>query len=145
MLPITSRDRRKKALKDLNKHVSPLAEDEEMFTEAAPLLFGVSFEKNMKVHLESLKCLRKSMAPRTGTDQRAVPTTRLTGAAISWKMQAEVQPLRDHKRQKSLPEEGISVPAEEITKRDRDISNSSQYIKLDRCESVCVCVRPSRM
>ncbi len=63
------RDRRNKALKDLNKDLLPLAEDEEMFAEAAPLLFGESFEKKMKDHLESLKCLRKSMAPSTGADQ----------------------------------------------------------------------------
>ena len=47
----------------------PLADDEEAFKGAAPLLFGESFERRMKDHLESLKCLRRSMAPKPGTDQ----------------------------------------------------------------------------
>lgn len=60
-----AKERRKKVTKDLNKDLITLAEDPEMFEEAAPLLFGASFEK-MKDHLESLKCLRQSMAPRSG-------------------------------------------------------------------------------
>ena len=43
-----------------------MAEDPEMFKEAALLLFGTSFEKKMKDHLESLKCLRQYMAPKSG-------------------------------------------------------------------------------
>ena len=61
-----AKERRKKVTKDLNKDLITLAEDPEMFEEAAPLLFGASFEKKMKDHLESLKCLRQSMAPRSG-------------------------------------------------------------------------------
>ena len=37
-----------------------------MIEEAAPLLFGASFEEEMKEHLESLKCLGQSMAPQNG-------------------------------------------------------------------------------
>jgi len=62
-------ERRKWVLKDLNKDLLPLAEDEEAFRGAAPLLFGAAFEKKMKDHLESLKCLRRSMAPKPGTNQ----------------------------------------------------------------------------
>ena len=38
----------KKVTKDFNKDLITLAEDPEMFEEAAPLLFGASFEKMMK-------------------------------------------------------------------------------------------------
>ena len=62
----TAKERRKKVTKDLNRDFMSLAEDPEMFEEAAPLLFGPSFEKIMKDHLESLKCLRQSMAPKSG-------------------------------------------------------------------------------
>lgn len=54
-------DRRKRILRDLNKDLLPLAEDEEAFKGAAPLLFGD--------HLESLKCLQRSIAPRSGQEQ----------------------------------------------------------------------------
>ena len=62
-----TKERRKKVVKDLNKDLLPLAEDSEVFEEAAPLLFGSSFERKMKEHLESLKCLRKSLAPKAGS------------------------------------------------------------------------------
>ena len=39
-----AKERRKKITKDLNKDLVSLAEDPEMFEEAAPLLFGASFE-----------------------------------------------------------------------------------------------------
>ena len=61
-----AKERRKTVTKDLNKDLMSLAEDPEMFEEAAPLLFGASFETKMKEHLESFKCLRQSMAPRSG-------------------------------------------------------------------------------
>ena len=59
-----------------------IAEDKEVFHGVAPLLFGNSFERKMKEHLESLKCLRQS--PKSGTDQffrGAAPTTLHMGAA----------------------------------------------------------------
>ena len=61
-----AKERWKKITKNLNKDLVSLAEDPEMFEEAAPLLFGASFETKMKDHLESLKCLRQSVAPRSG-------------------------------------------------------------------------------
>ena len=54
-------------VKDLNKDLLPLAEDSEVFKEAAPLLFGSSFKRKMKEHLESLKYLRNSLAPKAGS------------------------------------------------------------------------------
>ena len=60
------KERWKKITKNLNKDLVSLAEDPEMFEEAAPLLFGASFETKMKDYLESLKCLRQSVAPRSG-------------------------------------------------------------------------------
>ena len=61
-----AKDKRKKVTKDFNRGLMSLAEDPEMFEEAPLLLFGASFEKKMKDHLESLKCLRQSMAPKSG-------------------------------------------------------------------------------
>ena len=46
-----SKVRRKKTLKDLNKHLLTLAKDDELFSEAAPLLFGDGFEKVIKEHV----------------------------------------------------------------------------------------------
>ena len=64
----TAKERRKKVTKGLNKDLMSLAEDPEMkFEEAAPLLFGASFVKKMKDHLESLRCLRQSMNPKCGS------------------------------------------------------------------------------
>ena len=61
-----AKERQEKVTKDLNKDLMLLAEDPQMFEEAAPLLFGASFEKKMKDHLKSLKCLWQSMALRSG-------------------------------------------------------------------------------
>ena len=52
-----SREIRRKVILSLNKRVHSLAEDEEIFEGAAPLLLGSIFETKMKAHLESLKCL----------------------------------------------------------------------------------------
>ena len=62
----TTKERRKRVTKDLNTDLLPLAEDTDVFTDAALLLFGSSFETKMKEHLESLKCFRKSLGPRGG-------------------------------------------------------------------------------
>ena len=52
-----SQERQKKVISCLNKRVHPLAEDEDIFADAAPLLLGKAFETKIKDHLESLKCL----------------------------------------------------------------------------------------
>ncbi len=48
--------------KDLNKDASSLAEDDDLFKEAAPMLFGEGFEQKLKNHVEAVRCLRKSSA-----------------------------------------------------------------------------------
>ena len=37
-----------------------LAEEDEQFKEAVPLLFGEGFEKKMKEHVDAVRCLRKT-------------------------------------------------------------------------------------
>ena len=58
-----SRECRKRVITHLNKKVHPLADEEEIFVDAAPLLLGKVFELKMKSHLESLKCLSASARP----------------------------------------------------------------------------------
>ena len=73
-----AKDRRKKVLKELNKNLQPLAEEEGTFAEAAPLLFGNGFEKQMKDHVEALKCLRNPQDSRKTLSsffEKAAPTT----------------------------------------------------------------------
>lgn len=55
-----SKERRKNILKDMNRDVTSLAEEDEQFKEAAPLLFGEGFEKKMKEHVDAVRCLRKT-------------------------------------------------------------------------------------
>ena len=55
-----AKERRKNALKDLNKDLLTLVEDEERFANVAPMLFGDGFEKTMKEHVEAMRCIRKS-------------------------------------------------------------------------------------
>ena len=55
-----SKMRRKKVLKDLNPDLLSLAEQDETFSTAAPLLFGQDFSKKAKEHTEEVKSLRKS-------------------------------------------------------------------------------------
>ena len=59
-----SRERQKKAVKCFSSKVHLLAEDEDIFVSAAPLLLGKLFETKMKEYLESLKCL--SSQSKTG-------------------------------------------------------------------------------
>ena len=49
-----SKERRKLVVKDLNKDAGSLAEEDDLFTEASPMLFGEGFEQMLK------RCLRKS-------------------------------------------------------------------------------------
>jgi hypothetical protein len=55
-----SKERRKKIAKELNKHIVPLVELDNIFDEAAPNLFGDGFENKVKGGVETLKCLRRS-------------------------------------------------------------------------------------
>ena len=60
-----SKEGRNIVVKDLNKDAASLAEEDEMFKEAAPQLFGEGFETKLKQHLDAVRCLRK--APKTWT------------------------------------------------------------------------------
>ena len=55
-----AKERCKNALKDLNKDLLTLVEDEDRFANVAPMLFGDGFEKTMKEHMEAMRCIRKS-------------------------------------------------------------------------------------
>ena len=55
-----SKERRKLVVKDLNKDAASLAEEDEMFKDAAPQLFGDGFETKLKQHVDAVRCLRKA-------------------------------------------------------------------------------------
>ena len=57
-----SRLRREKIVGATNKSLLPLAQDEEAYTSAPPLLFGPDFAKRSKEFSEQLKALRSSLA-----------------------------------------------------------------------------------
>lgn len=64
-----SRTRRKKVLKTLNSDLLDLAEEDELFKEAAPNLFGEGFEKRMRERAESVKLLSKVSKPTKPPDK----------------------------------------------------------------------------
>ena len=55
-----NRERRRIAIEAMNPSLTDLAEDDEAFTKAAPLLFGEGFAKKAKERDEELKCLNKA-------------------------------------------------------------------------------------
>ena len=55
-----SKERQKNVLKDMNRDVMSLAEEEDQFKDAAPLLFGDGLEKKMKEHMDVVRCIRKT-------------------------------------------------------------------------------------
>ena len=55
-----SKERHKNALKDLNKNLLTLTEEDKRFANVTPVLFGDDFEKTMKEHMEAMRCIRKS-------------------------------------------------------------------------------------
>ena len=48
------------SVKDLNKDLLMLVEDDEIFADVAPMLFGDGFEKMMKEQVEAMRCIRKT-------------------------------------------------------------------------------------
>ena len=56
--------RRKRILRCLNPKMQDMAEEQELFQSAAPLLFGQGFESKMKERSESLKILSSCSRPR---------------------------------------------------------------------------------
>ena len=63
----TSKVRRKRILKACNPDVQDLADEEEVFGEALPNLFGQKFETKMKERAESVRLLRKGQSTQSGT------------------------------------------------------------------------------
>ena len=58
-----SRTRRKRVLKTLNPKMQDMAEEQELFGDSAPNLFGNGFESKMKERSDSLRILEKSSGP----------------------------------------------------------------------------------
>ena len=58
-----AKERRRNVVKDMNKDVMLLAEEDDKLQGAATLLFGKGFEKKMKEHVDAVHCLRKSGKP----------------------------------------------------------------------------------
>ena len=55
-----SAERRRKAATCLNKELSTLVDQEDTFVEAAPFLFGPSFQQKMKEHMEAIRNLKQA-------------------------------------------------------------------------------------
>ena len=55
-----STERRQRASQCLNKELSTLVENESTFDDAAPFLFGSSFQQKMKDHVEALRNLKQA-------------------------------------------------------------------------------------
>jgi len=55
-----STERRQRASQCLNKELLTLVEDESTFDDAAPFLFGSSFQQKMKDHMEALRNLKQA-------------------------------------------------------------------------------------
>ena len=65
-----SKIRRRRILKACNPDVHDLADNEELFTEAFPNLFGPQFETKMKERAESVKLLKRSQNVQSGAPKR---------------------------------------------------------------------------
>ena len=74
----TSKNRCKRVLK---AYMQELADDEELFAEAAPNLFGPKFETKMKERAESVKLLRRSLVPQRFFPEGAAPSVPREAAA----------------------------------------------------------------
>ena len=61
----TSKIRRKRVLKACNPDIQDLADEENLFQEAGPNLFGTEFKKKMKERAESVKILQRSQGQRS--------------------------------------------------------------------------------
>ena len=55
-----SAERRRKAATCLNKELSTLVDQEDTFVDAAPFLFGSSFQQKMKEHMEAIRNLKQA-------------------------------------------------------------------------------------
>ena len=69
-----SRERRQKATQHLNPELATLVDDEESFKDAAPMLFGKTFDQRAKDHIDAIRSLKKtSSLPRGQSFQRGHP------------------------------------------------------------------------
>ena len=63
-----AKERRKNALKDLNRDLLTLVEDNENLRGVAPMLFGDGFEKTMKEHIDAMQSIRKTSSGSRTTE-----------------------------------------------------------------------------
>ena len=49
----------------LNPELATLVEDEDVFADAAPMLFGKSFDQKAKDHMEAIRSPKKTSLPAT--------------------------------------------------------------------------------
>ena len=75
-----SKERRKTSLKDLNRDLLTLVEDDEMYADVAPMFFGDGFEKMMKDHVEAMRCIRKTSSKTSNESffQKGRPRANIT-------------------------------------------------------------------
>lgn len=71
-----SRLRRKRILKSCNPDFANLADRADLFTQAAPHLFGDGFEAKMKERAEAVRVLQKSSKPYQQTQSRFFQSNR---------------------------------------------------------------------
>ena len=124
-----TKERRQKVTKDLNKDLMSLAKDPEMFEDAAPLLFGALFEKEMKEHLEPEVSQTVDGPPKLGAEvtsffSRGPPPASASGwwRQQQRKRQTEISPLPPLKQGKrdteTIPEEGTAWLSRNSLRRD---------------------------
>ena len=74
-----STERQRKATTHLNPELGTLIDDEDTFREAAPLLFGKTFDQQARDHMEAVKSLKKTtFTPSRQLFPRGHPCNRIT-------------------------------------------------------------------
>ena len=109
----TSKVRRKRILKICNQDIQDLAEEEDLFLEASPNLFGREFEKQMKERAESVKLLSKSQQ-RSGSQsgsnsffRKGRPFQTQKGGGLSYRGgRARYNPMGSQRTQSSYHSRG---------------------------------------
>lgn len=59
-------EQRHRVVTHLNPALATLVEDEDVFADPGPVLFGKSFEKRAKDHIKAIRSLQKTSLPATG-------------------------------------------------------------------------------
>ena len=77
-------ERQQRAATHLNPKLATLVEDEDVFADASPMLFGKSFDQRAKHHMETIRSLKKTSLPATGSRsfQRGHPPTSQGGGTF---------------------------------------------------------------